>query len=504
MKKLIIGRAPDCDIVINDQYVSRRHCQLTIYGNGRCSVSDLNSKTGTFVNGNKIVNEQFLNGNDQLKVGLTNVPWHRYVSSLPQDNKVNKLDLDKTKRVVLDQKKKLKDKLPLILGSIGGVAIILGALYYFFLFHPMKTFEKSYGDYEDVMVSGLSQTADDGYVYGGIAFDDNENYVTFLAKIDKEGNKVWINNLFKVEDKDEIVVISSISNTSDNGFILVVRTENDDNYITKIIKTNKVGDILWEKSINNNEGNIIANAIIETNDGGYILTGKKYIEYNSYKLWVYKMDIDGNKEWEKKLGGNESDEGVKIKQLENNDYIIVGTTESKGKGSSDIWVIYLDNEGSKVWNKTYGGRNSDYGRDIIQVENGFIVLGKTYTKSKGSSDIWLIKIGEDGKKEWSKKYGGKSEEKPIGILNDDNGYIIGAITRSEGEGGMDGWVIKTNTEGEKEWDRTFGGEERDYFTDMIRTSDGGIAFVGITESKDEGEKDVWVLKLNNEGKLKKK
>ena len=78
MKAIIIGRSQDADIVVNDRYVSRIHCQLTIYDNDKISIKDLGSKTGTFVNGKKIFNEYFLRGNDLIKIGLTDFPWQKY------------------------------------------------------------------------------------------------------------------------------------------------------------------------------------------------------------------------------------------------------------------------------------------------------------------------------------------------------------------------------------------------------------------------------------------
>jgi len=80
MKVLVIGRSQNNDIVISDPYVSRTHAQLIIHDNGTASIVDLNSKTGTYVNGLKINSEHVLNNNDVVKIGNSILPWQNYLT----------------------------------------------------------------------------------------------------------------------------------------------------------------------------------------------------------------------------------------------------------------------------------------------------------------------------------------------------------------------------------------------------------------------------------------
>lgn len=78
MKVIVLGRSQNNDVIINDPYVSRTHAQMVFHDDGKVGILDLGSKTGTFVNGQKIQGEYFLNPNDVVKIGNSIVPWQSY------------------------------------------------------------------------------------------------------------------------------------------------------------------------------------------------------------------------------------------------------------------------------------------------------------------------------------------------------------------------------------------------------------------------------------------
>jgi len=514
MKNLLIGRSNECNIVINDQYVSRKHCHLKIYDNGKCSIADLGSKTGTFVNGRKIAGEYFLNDHDQVKIGVTVLPWRQYVNDATISRRGDE-NMDKSQQVKFKTKGFNSKNLKWIIGSLATLLILGLVAYFMFLYHPLTMFDKSYaiGDYTEA--TAIAQTTDDGYIFGGDAKDIinassyEYDYYSYISKIDKEGKKLWTKKLYKSEDSGDILHLVAIKKIDNGGYIVLGTKidvdDGDKEYNGKIIKIDENGEIIWEKTFGSGDRAVWMWDIIQTKDGGFLTSGIKVVDHD-VKLWLYKVDADGNKEKEKTFGSEvEDDYPGRIKQTSDEGYILVATTSSKGKGSNDIWLVRLDNELDKIWNTTYGGRNNDYGTDVLEVDGGFVVVGTTSSRAKGYQDVWVLKTDSDGKKEWAKKLGGKHRDSAVGILHDGDGYIIGANTNSEGEGETDGWVIKIDSEGNNTlWDRTYGGEQDDRFTNMIRTSDGGMAFIGVTKSKNEGEQEAWVLKLDDKGKFRKK
>jgi len=172
-------------------------------------------------------------------------------------------------------------------------------------------------------------------------------------------------------------------------------------------------------------------------------------------------------------------------------------TNMEEKGGS------LNNEsGMMEWNKTYGGASYDKGVCIAQTsDGGYIITGDTMSYGAGKSDVWLIKTDSIGGHEWNKTYGGERwEESRCVQQTSDGGYIITADTDSYGAGEGDIWLIKTDDNGTVSWSKTYGGTENDGNYFIIQTSDGGYIIAGFTETYGvAGVYDVWLIKTDENG-----
>ena len=208
-----------------------------------------------------------------------------------------------------------------------------------------------------------------------------------------------------------------------------------------------------------------------------------------------------NEDWNKTFGGLESDRGDCIQQTSDGGYIVTGCTVSYGNGNGDVWLIKTDENGSEEWANTYGGSGHDYGLSVQQTtDNGYILTGGTTSYGAGSRDIWLIKTDENGNEEWSKTFGGENFESGESVQQTiDGGYFITGITLSFGNGYSDVWLIKTDSNGNMEWNNTIGGFHYDYGWSGIQSSDGGYVIVGRTESYGAGHGDFWIIKTDGQG-----
>jgi hypothetical protein len=264
---------------------------------------------------------------------------------------------------------------------------------------------------------------------------------------------------------------------------------------------------------------------------------KKINRYNKTILhiitlltFVYSQSQIPKIQWEKKFGGSKNEKAKSIQVTEDGGYVIVGTTNSKdgdfsrNHGKEDIWIFKLDSKGSLQWQKTYGGSQYDEPKCIKSTKDGgFILIGNTHSNDGdivgyhgGFSDIWVIKLDSVGNLQWQKTYGGTSLDKGESIeQTKDGGYILVSSTLSNdgdidgyhGGKGHDYWIAKIDMIGDIQWKKTLGGTCDDEAKSIICTIDSGYIIAGTTCSNDgditfnNGLNDFWIVKLNSEGDL---
>ncbi|RDC64872.1 T9SS type A sorting domain-containing protein [Adhaeribacter pallidiroseus] len=281
----------------------------------------------------------------------------------------------------------------------------------------------------------------------------------------------------------------------------------------------------------------------KTKDGGYILGGssksgvsgdKTQASKGELDFWIVKLKADGRIEWNKTLGGSKSDQLKALQQTQDGGYILGGTSSSSisgdksqaGKGQADYWVIKLNADGSKAWDKTWGGTSQDSLSALQQTKDGGYILGgysysnKSADKavdSKGAADFWVVKLSATGAKEWDKTFGGSGLDILTSLQQTkDNGYILGGASASNisgdktqvSRGGLDYWIVKLQADGSKEWDRTAGGDQKDYLTVVRQTADNNYILAGSSNSSDiggdksqpsKGKTDYWIVKVDSYG-----
>ncbi len=297
----------------------------------------------------------------------------------------------------------------------------------------------------------------------------------------------------------------SIQQTSDGGYIVAGYTlsfgaENDDIWVLKLSST---GTVDWQKTYGGSSDDY-AQSIQQTSDGGYIVAGYTLsFGAGGSDIWVLKLSSSGTIEWQKTYGGGSGDYAPSIQQTSDGGYIIAGITSSFGAGGGDVWVLKLSSTGTVEWQKRYGGSLYDRSYSIQQTsDGGYIIASITSSFGAGSSDIWVLKLSSTGTIEWQKTYGGRYSDYPQSIQQtSDGGYIVAGITFSFGAGGWDIWVLKLSSTGTVEWQKKYGGSSSDYSYSIQQTSDGGYVVAGATTSFGLGSADVWVLKLSSTGTI---
>ncbi|MCJ7423483.1 hypothetical protein MUP01_04340, partial [Candidatus Bathyarchaeota archaeon] len=247
-----------------------------------------------------------------------------------------------------------------------------------------------------------------------------------------------------------------------------------------------------------------ASALIQTSDGGYALAGYTNSSgAGNGDFWLVKTDASGNEQWSKTYGGTNWDYANALVQTTDGGYALAGVTYSFGAGNGDFWLVKTDASGNEQWNKSYGGTNWDYANALVQTsDGGYTLAGRTasFTGSPSNFDFWLVKTDASGNEQWSKTYGGWLFEAVLALVQTtDGGYALAGETSSFGAGNGDFWLVKTDASGNEQWNKSYGGTNYDQPCALVQTGDGGYALAGGTDSFGAGSRDFWLVKTDSVG-----
>lgn len=361
----------------------------------------------------------------------------------------------------------------------------------------------------DVVIAGLSSSSD-GDVGEHLGNDDG-----FVLKIDSNGLILWkqvIGGIFTdrffdlEEDRDGGYLLFGHSNTVTSQTI-----RSSDSWLVKLDVN---GEIMWEKKFGG-LGYDVGYDLELTSDGGYLMTGEIGMSVLNSDVHVIKLDSNYDVVWDKSYGGSKAETSFSLLELSDGSFIIGGRTESvdgdvsAGFGYNSYWLLRLDENGSIIWEKTLQGTTDRLGWDISLADGGsnsFMLAG-----TNEDEDFLLIKLNYSGDVVWDKSYGGSDYDRIYHInATDDGGYLVGGVTFSkDGDistnlGENDCWIVKLDSIGTLEWEKTIGGSRYENSTDFALLEDGCFYLSAATNSSDidvsgnNGEFDIWVVKLRQD------
>ena len=293
----------------------------------------------------------------------------------------------------------------------------------------------------------------------------------------------------------------------------------------------------WQKCLGGTNNDFAA-SIIQTSDGGYISAGfSNSIDFDvtgnhgDNDVWVVKVNSTGVLQWQKSFGGSLSDNAHCVIQTSDGGYLISGNTESydgnvtnnhtSSSGHYDSWLIKIDSLGVIQWQKCYGSTGSEEASSVLETsDGGYIFTGfnelnnGNVSGNHGNFDIWVVKVNSIGVLQWQKSFGGTGNDRGNKIIaTNDGNFIICGYTGSfngnvtSNNGADDVWIIKFSSIGNLIWQKCYGGTSYDQGYGISTTNDGGYIFVGNSYSNNgdvtlnKGGGDFWVVKINSTGLL---
>lgn len=370
------------------------------------------------------------------------------------------------------------------------------------------SWEKRFGGADVDFAYSVLQSVDGNYMLAG----GTDSYGAgmrdiYLVKIDSYGNKVWVKTFGGIKSDSA----RSIKQTLDGGFIIAGWTKSygSGSYDIYLVKTDNHGNKEWDKTFGGKNADF-GSSVQQTSDGGYIIVGQTYYDshpgstvVHNTDIYLVKTDRYGNKIWDKTFGGEKLDTGTSVQQTSDNGYIVAGTFDYLAYNY--IYLVKTNIHGDIIWEKSFKVEELSFARSVQQTsDNGFIITGGTGRLFLYSGDVILIKTDQDGNLEWQKTYG---TERGADVGNSvqqtsDGGYIIGG--EGAGEKTWDMYLIKTDDLGNLTWEKKYGETDADFGLSVQQTFDGGYILAGQTHYLLTDLSDVYLIKTDANGNIQQK
>ncbi len=357
---------------------------------------------------------------------------------------------------------------------------------------------RTYGGIYNDVGSSVIEISSGGFLIAGHtqSFGAGSEDV-YLIRTDDDGNTLWTKT-YGGNNGDKAY---SVIEVSSDGFLIAGYTTSygagsSDVYL---IRTDANGDTLWTRTYggtSNDEGR----DVIEVSSGGFLIAGTTgSFGNNGTDFWLIRTDSIGNTLWSKTYDGGEDDWCYSVCESSSGGFIVTGLTYRSGGAYKYVWLIRTDDNGTTIWENTYGESGAETGHAVIECTDGdYVIAGTSWNQSNGSFDVYLIKTDDNGNTLWTKMYGGTGSDNSYSVAEVSSGrFIIVGETLSFGAGGGDVYLIRTDASGDTLWTRTYGGIGDDWGYSVIPCSSNGFAITGYT-GFGAGSIDVWLLRVNDQ------
>jgi hypothetical protein len=260
------------------------------------------------------------------------------------------------------------------------------------------------------------------------------------------------------------------------------------------------GDTLWTKTYGTS-GNDGGSYIEKTHDDCFVVTGNwDPLVSGVSDIVLIKINQDGDTIWTKTYGGVNDDQGLCVRRTADDGFIIAGYTQSFGAGSYDIYLIKTDANGDTVWTSTYGTPDEEKANSVIQTsDGGYVVVGSIST-GMNAVDGYYVRTDSNGHLEWAKTISGPLVEELYAVRQTSDGKYTMVGQYEHTPMSADFWLIKTDTAGDTLWTRFYGGPYREVPFDLQLTEDGGYIMSGLTSVDDDvSVNDIYVVRTEADG-----
>jgi predicted secreted protein len=242
--------------------------------------------------------------------------------------------------------------------------------------------------------SSVQQTLDGGYIVVGSTWSFGAVCKAYLIKTDASGDTTWTRTFGQVWCEGH-----SVQQTRDGGYVVgAVDGLSNEVYTIMLIKTDANGYTEWTRTFGGGPVNYVSAEVRQTQDGGYIVASSTVQEAGSGDVLLLKTDSLGEETWRRSFGEDRDDWASSVRQTRDGGYVVAANTSSYGAGGYDFWLIKTDAQGDTAWTRTYGGIDNDRAYSVQQTQDdGFVVIGRTWSRVSNSPDVLMIKTDAEGR-----------------------------------------------------------------------------------------------------------
>jgi PKD repeat protein len=375
------------------------------------------------------------------------------------------------------------------------------------------TFEKRFGNSNNQIGYSVVSTADGGYALVGIDYGGGDLDGYFL-RIDSMGNTVFgfpkvipaTGSTYRFNDVQQTTDGGFIIAGTSDSKALLVRTDLAGNIVGSFPKE-------YTDTKDTPLADVVGEGVYQLPDGGFGIFGRSgnYRGGSGQGDFVYyRTNPSGGQtnfsyytfstSWSDEDIGGWIFDGV-------SEFFAVGSTSIGGSSGQDFCVMKFGIDGNPVsgFPKVYGSEEYDHLTDVcMDPAGGYVASGQTYQLGASDTDLYFVKINASGEPILSsqKTFGGNSDDQGGAVLpTEDGGFIIVGATTSFGQGGSDMYIIKVNNNGNTSFTTTKGGFDTDYATDVLVTKDRGYLIIGASTKPDNSDLDVYVVKTDAKGRV---
>ena len=365
-----------------------------------------------------------------------------------------------------------------------------------------STWEIAIGTGADERAFDAVRSSSGGFIIGGQRGLRGDSDV-LLGKIDGSGSTVW-ERTFGGIDED---VVYGVAEAPNGGIYAAGKTKRtiDPDTSAYLIHTDDTGHVVWETRLGG-AGEDEGHDVVALPDNGCVIVGtieNKF--FGSYNMFAARYSEDGTRVWEQEYGGDLVEIGLSCAATSDGGFVISGSTTAFGEGQHQAYVVKVGSDGAYQWDWVLDSAYISVANAIVETSDDGYLIGGYIMRTQTDHDAFVLKLDFSRGVAWMQVLGqnGSGYDDDCYAVAEVSPYVYAAVGRTSSFGAeiedafltqfhQDGVQIGTILYGEHSFDEA-------YAVDVL--PGGGFLLAGATRSIGAGGMDIYLIRTDSDGEL---